>query len=249
MTEDTSEPSDEPRKPLRGTASRPNPFAGESPPDGPDTEATVTIRDNDGSVREYELTDEVKRGYEKFVSAKFDKAEVGWYELWWDGTELFIEYEGNIRDTQLRPDHEELSREELMQMLHQGQSPKINGIPKKMDMDAAPSPQDMMQGHMPQPQVEIDLTEQIDNDLEYFDEGVIPVYNTTSIDVQKRANERPMLVEDMFIRPWESGNADDPINTEHADGEVEYEISDFRDFTDEKESTVSQGARGNRWNL
>lgn len=258
MSEETpEEQSDEntPQKPLRGTASQPNPFKGESAPEGPTEDATVTIRAPDGSVREYRLTEDVKEGYEDFAEAKLEDA-CEWYDMWWEGTKLVIEYKGFIRDNDLRPDHENMTAEQIQQMLMSGQQPTMDGIPKKPnagEQGQQPNPMSMMQGNMPSPNITIDLNERPgdDDDVNKLDEGVIPIWNKTIIDVQERADARPLQVEDLFIKPWSDEEGQMPLNSEHEDGEMDEEMFevDFRDHTDDKDETVAENGRGDRWYL
>lgn len=252
MSEETSdEQSDDsvPQKPVRGTASRPSPFAGESAPPQPDEDATVTITAPDGSVREYRLTDGVKAGYEEMVQSQIDNA-CHWYEMWWDGTSLVIEYEGFIRDEAVRPEVEELSQGEIQQMMRNGQQPKMDGIPKRHNPgQSSPQPHPAQMGGMAEPSIAIDASQE-DREAEHFDEGVVPVWNKTAIDVQRRANDNPLQVEDLFIRPWDDEAGQEPVNSEHEDGEVDEEMFelDFREHTD-GEQTVREGARGDRWDM
>lgn len=240
---------------LRGTSSRTSPFSGESAPEEPEEEARITICAPDGSARTYKLTESVKQGYEEMVEDKISSA-CEWYEMWWQGTKLIIEYEGFIRDNDLRPEHEDLSREQIQQMLMKGDDPTTDGVPKRPNpglQAGNASPRGMMDGNMPEPSVTLDLNEYVggESETQKLDEGVIPVSNTTSIDIQKRADERPLEVEDEFLQPWNNEEPPEPVNSEHTDGEVDsetYEV-DFRNMTDSKDKTVNQGARGNRWTL
>lgn len=251
---DEDEADTVPEQPLRGTASRPNPFAGEDAPETPDDDATVTINAPDGSVREYELTENVKSHYERRFEGPLDR-ECEWYEMWWDGTKLVIQYVGTLRDDTLRPNHEELTQQEIQQMLMRGQSPSVDGIPKKRNPGKSGQPQrprHPMGGGRPQMNLSVDVSQALeDTDMTHLDEGLMPVINRTTIDIQKRADELPLQVEDMFIQPWDSDAGQEPINSEHADGEVSEEMFevDFRNVTDDPETTVPDGARGDRWDM
>jgi len=255
MTEDTSDETDSTKK-LRGTASLPNPISGEEPPEGPsESIPTVTIHAPDGSLRTYKLTDDVKEGYESMIEEKFDSMEVFWYEMWWVGSELVIEYEGCVRDDELRPEVEDMDPEKIQMMMMQGQRPKMNGVPKRQnpaEQGDGMNPKKMMNGDTPEPSVTIDLNDSSDDtDVNVLDEGVLPVWGTTRIDVQNRANENPLQVEDLFIKPWSDEDGQMPLNSENKDGEVDDDVFevDFRDHTDDKNETVRDGARGDRWNL
>lgn len=243
----------DPTMQLRGTASRSNPFAGESAPDEPESDATITIHAPDGSLRKYELTDDVKNQYESMFKEKMESAKVNWYEMWWDRTSLIIQYEGCIRDKSLRPDTEGMSPQKLLQMAQRGQQPKMDGIPKRQNSNenSGISMRDLMQGGMPDPSVNMDISEYDDGNLEKLDEGIIPVTNRVEIDIQARAHENPLMVEDLFVKPWDSEAGAMPINTDHEGGEVDDEMFevDFRDHTDDENTTVRSGARGDRWNI
>lgn len=256
MSEDTSEQSDEPRRPLRGTASQPNPFSDESPPEHEGEEdVTITINAPDGSVREYKLTERVKGYYEDAIEESFESKDVEWYEMWWEGPELVIEYEGKVRDMDMRPGGNDQQQQNQGQaVVHQNQDGTTSfafGGGQQQQQDPH-LPRDMRPPFAPRrgvPQIFLPIPDQSDG-TNRFDESMVPVWNKTSVNVQRRANKNPLMVEDLFIEAWDpDSEGQDPINSEHADGEVDYEITDFRDETDDREETVRKGARGNRWNI
>lgn len=220
-------------RPLRGTASRANPLKGGSaPPERND--ATVTINAPDGSVREYELTDTVKGFYETMVEQKFHNLDADWFDYWWNGTELIIEYQGKVRDADLRDMGDEDDEDE--------DEPSPFSQPSGMPRQPHPA----WFGRMGVRSVGI-FPDSDNDDEEYLDAGMAPVCNRTTIDIQDRADQRPLSVEDLFIRPWEDGEGQMPVNTDHADGEVQHEIQDFRDTSEDE--TLAKGERGNRYHL
>lgn len=225
-------------RPQRGTASRANPLTGERPPGTADT-PTIRIKAPDNSVREYELTDRVKERYETMVDQKFESLDVDWYDYWWQGTKLVVEYQGKVRDSALR-DMEPERDPGQGQPEDMGPPQQPSGMPR--------SPHPVWFGRRGVHQLGMSPGDSDNDDEEYFDGCLAPVCNRTTIDIQERADRRPLVVEDLFVRPWDD-DSDTPINTEEGkeDGEVEFEIEDFRDVSDDE--TLAEGERGNRFYL
>lgn len=231
MSEDNTETADEadtPRRSPRGSATRRNPFADSSPPEqATDDEPTVVIMDPDSeSVREYELTETVKRSYERMFESKFEHGNCEWYDFWWDGTELVIEYSGYFRDDSLRPDYEDKSSDDIMEMMFSRASNReMDGIPR-----ARHPVQDGHRGARRRGRsMQVDLSGE-GPPHDYLDEGVLPVHNVFRFDVQDRADANPLATEDLFIRPW-SDDGQEPVRTH----EPTYSAEDrepirFRDY-------------------
>lgn len=213
--------------PDRGTASRGSPIVG-SAPDDPD-ENRIIIRDPSGPVRVYELNENVKEAMEGPVRASLDDL-ADWYEIWWEGTTMVIEYEGNVRKPEARktggnPQHGQ----------HQG-------LPRYPELPWMPR-----QG-VPQAIIDINQLFQQQNqeppEAKGFDKGLLPVHDFARIDIQERADDNPLEFEDILIHINEEPL--DEANGQPQD--VELDMDDVRDMTDGKE-TLKDGKRGTRYNL
>lgn len=219
-------------KPSRGTASRLGLDAGV--PENEDVDSvTITIEDADGSLREYELTDMVKGHYEDYIDSSMENMEVNWYEYWWEGQELVVEYEGKVRDKELRIGGDS------------GRGRRANSS-EQIPRDPRPpwSPRQQTR------QIFLDVEDGDDEEkVERFDEAMVPIHNVTRFDIQERANKRPMAVEDLFIQPWNSEEGQMPVNSDHKDGEMNFEVEDFREEMGSKDKTATGNQRGRRWNL
>jgi hypothetical protein len=212
--------------PERGTASRGSPIIGSAPVD--EDEQTITIKDPDGGIRTYDLNENVKEAMQGPIESCLDRI-ADWYEIWWEGTEMVIEFQGKVRKpsaqstgtAQQRDKQDELPRH-----------PEIPWMPREEI-----------------PQAIIDIDEMIENsdddfsDVKSFNKGLLPVHDFERIDVQNRAEKNPLEFEDVLIMIDE-----EPVESSSADEEMELDIDDIRDMTDEKD-TVRDGARGNRYNL
>jgi hypothetical protein len=223
MTEDDIDIS----VPERGTASRGIPFLGSAPAD--EQNDKIIIRDPEGPVRGYKLTESVKDELEApFRKPLEDHAD--WYEMWWEGTELCIEYEGPVREPESRgfqpqedDDGNALPRYPEVPWMPREQTPQATLDMHEIMSDTPPD-------QRPQPRS--------------FDKSLIPVQNITRIDMQERADKNPLQFEDLFVVLDEEpiGDIDDTVRRQEPD------IDDVREMTDGKD-TVREGARGNRYNL
>lgn len=225
MSEDDSEPDI--TVPNRGTASRGIPFVG-SAPEQPDEERIV-IRDPNGPVRVYDLNENVKEALEAPIRSSLEEL-AEWFEIWWEGTEMVVEYEGHVRQPEAR------------QTGGNPQQGQHQGLPRYPEPPWTPR-----QGV---PQAAIDLNQLYENsnkefpDAQGFDKGLLHVHDFARIDVQDRANDAPLEFEDTLILIDE-----EPIDEAATDTQdVEIDMDDVRDMTDGKE-TLKEGARGNRYNL
>lgn len=258
---DNDSPSDESAgsaRSARGSAADAPAFAGDPPARDDDIGAAViTIEAPDGSIREYELTDDVKARYEQYIQSSFENYDVEWYETWWEGTVLCVEYQGFVRDSEARPDDDDdqTHQSPLAAMMSGmgGVGFSINGgntthqgsVPGRRGQPWAP------RRRTRQARVNVDDMHSKDYGYEQFDEGLLPIWKTARLDVQERADYSPLAVEDLFVKPWDPENAHDPIA---ADYDVEtddplFDVDDYRDHTDSADKTVSRGRRGNNWNI
>jgi len=224
-----SDSEDEPEitMPNRGTASRGNPIVG-SAPDDPD-EQKIVVRDPSGPVRVYDLNENVKEAMEGPIRATLDDL-ADHYDVWWEGTEMVIEFMGNVRKPSARK-----SGGNPQQGQHEG-------LPR------APEPPWVPRQGVPQVVVPIDqILQQMNGEkpeAKGFDKGMLNVHDFARIDIQERANDNPLEFEDTLILIGEEPIDEAAQETQN----VELDMDDVREMTDGKD-TVKEGARGNRYNL
>lgn len=228
MSEDDSEQvesneSGEISVPTRGTASRGNPLSGSAPEE--QSNNSIVIRDPRGDVRVYEMNDNMRAELRKPIEASLDKY-ADWYETWWNGTVLMVEFEGQVRTANKKspPGQNQQSMP---------QYPQEPWVPRN---------------RTPQAVIDIDdLAQQSDKDYGSgsADKMMFPVYDFVELDMQDKADRNPLGFEDKLILIGE-----EPVeNVETTDAEdTAPDIDDIREMTDGEE-TVAEGARGRRYNL
>lgn len=267
MTDDNDEPSMP--LPSRGTGSAGNPVLGGETTNHED-EPTITINDpNTGAVRVYRLTERVKSRYEGMVDQIMQGRDVDWYEHWWEGTELVVEWKGRLRGEKHRP---EMTQQEMME--------ELQDMPEEQQADAMEEMQDKTKGIPAEPRppfmpregvlqvgVQTDGQEQDPfgefgeggpdyDDEEYLDDGVLPMHDFTRFDIQERADRRPLQVEDVIIEPWKDWGEDEPpepVSVELPDGVDQTDSGDVYTIPEEDlregTDTVKEGGRGDRYHL
>lgn len=216
------------QEPTRGTASKGSPVAGTVPEQN--QREKIIIKDPRGGHRVYDLTEDVREYLESTHRTTLE-AESEWYEMWWEGNELVIEYCGNVREPGSRNFDPEQDQ-------HQGlpRYPSVPWMPREKT-----------------PQATIDLDEleekmqengQSVPDPKSFDKSLLPVHNITRVNMQDRADKNPLSFEDIFIALDE-----EPVEQEDDDTDASApDIDDVREMTDGDE-TLQKGKRGNRYNL
>lgn len=208
----------------RGTASAGNPLVGSADTDR-EEEQYIKIDDpNTSEVRLYRLTNDIRKRYETMYEVQLDRIGCEWYEMWWEGRKLAIKYEGPARTPEMRHNKE---------------------------MPPAPPEQNVSaEGGrgigifvFGGPAFTVDIDEITDNDVEEFnfDKGIHSIVNFVKFDIQRRADERPLAVEDLFIAPWDDDEkAPEPTKTLTGGEKQTREV----EFYDERKP-----ARGENWNI
>lgn len=251
--------------PVFGTASEGNPITDDAAYPEAAGEPRITIDPDNQPERTYKLTERVKKDYENAVENSLERLETEYYDMWWQGTTLHVEYEGKVRAPEGRPgpDQSASSKSQKQMQDKKQQQQQMNplqamaqqqrGQPSQQEMVLPREPRPPFVGRRGEPQVQMPVPEDAAPDLKFFDEGMLPVSGFTEFDIQIRANRAPLAVEDMFVVPWSDDYpVQTPIDYEPSDDTVEeemYEVEDFRDKTDDKNEQLSKGKRGNRYHL
>lgn len=208
----------------RGTASRGNPLI-ETAGDEDYDEPYIRIEDpNTGDTRVYKLNESVKENFESLYEHQLETLNAEWYETWWEGTKLVVEYEGPARTPEMRENEE----------MPPGQRPR------KRSGSAAGMGGMFMMVFGGGPRIQVDVDEYYDGEDFGFDRGLFSVHRIARFDLQERADARPLRVEDLFIEPWNDDDAQEPVKNIEGDGSTEAEM----EFHDEKKA-----GRGKNWNI
>lgn len=254
--------------PLFGSASRGNPITDDAAYPEAAGEPRITINPENQPERTYKLTERVKEDYENAVENSLERLDTTYYDMWWQGTTLHVEYEGKVRAPEGRPgpdqsasskqqqqaQQQQQKNHQQMNSLQQMMQHQQQGGPRSQDDVVLPrEPRPPFSGRRGEPQVQMPVPEDAAPDLKFFDEGLLPTSGFTEFDIQVRANRAPLTVEDMFVEPWSDDYpVQTPIEYEQSDDTVNeemYEVEDFRDQTDDKDEKLNKGQRGNRYHL
>jgi hypothetical protein len=252
--------------PRFGNASEGNPITDSAAYPEPSGEPTVTINPQNQSQRTYKLTERVKQRYENAVTESLESLETDYYDMWWQGTTLHVEYQGKVRSPEIRPG-ENQSKKSTNQQSSAGQkvaqgkgssvvairqqaiqNKKQKGNTNSKDSKLPREPRPPFAPRKGEPQVKMPIDDNI-QDRKFFDEGLVPTSGFTEFDIQERANRAPLSVEDVFVEPWSEDYPKQTPISDDSEADEMYEVEDFRDSTDSQDETLQKGERGNRYHL